>query len=193
MRRFTSIFVQTPDFGQHTEITLQGVLNRDYTLGLFIENEELNLQTQDNRTWTPAQRLYVPCFFTTHTSRCQCMCRGFSSTSEMRTEIQMRSGKLFWAKTRLASEVIDLQALFNGYWSSNKHEFTVPRKSPTPNIHQYLMVNHRGHYCQWKAPPAYLVSRITILYNHYRSSLSNGPFQPANSPRIDGISALVAP
>jgi len=50
----------------------------------------------------------------------------------MRIEIQMRSGHLIWAKNRLASELIDLQALFDDYWSSNKHEFTVPSKSSSP-------------------------------------------------------------
>jgi len=47
----------------------------------------------------------------------------------MRAEIQMTRGHLFWAKNRQMSEAIDLQALFNIYWSSNKHEFTVPRQS----------------------------------------------------------------
>ena len=65
--RFTSIFAHTTDFGRHTEITLQGAPNRDYTLRLFIENEELDLQTQDNQTWTPVQRPYVRLFFTTNT------------------------------------------------------------------------------------------------------------------------------
>jgi len=53
------IFVHTADFGRHTEITLQGVLNRGDTLRLFIENEALELQMQANRTWTPAQRPYI--------------------------------------------------------------------------------------------------------------------------------------
>jgi len=55
------------DFGQHTEIAVQAILNRDYTLRLFIENEALELQTQDNQIWTPAQRLYDPCFFSMNT------------------------------------------------------------------------------------------------------------------------------
>ena len=59
--------VHTADFEQHTEIALQGVPNRDYILRLFTENEELQLQTQDNQTWTPAQQPYVPCFLTTNT------------------------------------------------------------------------------------------------------------------------------
>jgi hypothetical protein len=57
------------------------------------------------------------------------MCRGVSPASKMLVEIQMRSGHLFWAKDRLASEVIDLQVLFNDYLSSNKHEFTVLSQS----------------------------------------------------------------
>ena len=57
------------------------------------------------------------------------MRRGVSPTSEMRAEIQMRSGHLFWAKNRLASEEIDLQALFNDYWGTNEHVFTVPSQS----------------------------------------------------------------
>jgi len=60
------------------------------------------------------------------------MCRGVSPTSEMRVEIEMRSGHLFWGKHRLASEPIDVQAIFNDYWSSDKHEFTVPSELSTP-------------------------------------------------------------
>jgi hypothetical protein len=60
------------------------------------------------------------------------MCRGVSLTSEMRVEIQMMSSHLFWGKNRLASELIDIQALFNDYWSSNEHEFAVPSKTPSP-------------------------------------------------------------
>jgi hypothetical protein len=55
------------------------------------------------------------------------------------------------------------------------------------------MPKHRGHYYRWKASPASLVSGITILCERYRSSLRNYPSQPANTLRIDGISALVAP
>ena len=47
----------------------------------------------------------------------------------MRAEIQMNTGHLFWAKHQLASEVIDLQALFNEYWGTIKHVFTVPSQS----------------------------------------------------------------
>jgi hypothetical protein len=57
------------------------------------------------------------------------MCRGVFLTSEMRVEIQLRRGHLFWAKHRLASEAIDLQALFNDYWSTSEHVFTIPSQS----------------------------------------------------------------
>ena len=57
------------------------------------------------------------------------MCRGVSPTSEMRAEIEMTSGNVLRAKNLLASEVIDLQMLFNNYWNSNEHKFTVPRPS----------------------------------------------------------------
>jgi hypothetical protein len=60
------------------------------------------------------------------------MCRGVYLTSEVRIEIQMRTGRLIWAKNRVASDVIDVQALFNDYWSSNKREFTVPSRSSSP-------------------------------------------------------------
>ena len=56
------------------------------------------------------------------------MCRGLSPTSEMRAEIHM-SGKFLWGKNRQASEVIDLQSLFNDYWSSDGREFIVPSRS----------------------------------------------------------------
>ncbi len=98
-------------------------------LRLFIENAELELQTQDNRTWTPAERPYVPCFLTTFITYYLCICRGLSAVSEMRVEIQMRSGKFLWVKNRQVSEVIDLQELFVDYWGSNEHEFTVPSQS----------------------------------------------------------------
>jgi len=57
------------------------------------------------------------------------MCREISATPEIRVEIQRITGNLLWAKTRQVNYVIDLQGLFGDYWSSNKHEFTVPSQS----------------------------------------------------------------
>jgi len=117
------------DFEQHADITLQGILHRDYALRLFIDNEELGLQTQDNRTWTPNEPPYVPYFPTTHTHRWLCMCRGISPASKMRAEIQIRSGRFIWAKTRMGSDAIDLQVLFNDYRNTPEHVFTISSES----------------------------------------------------------------
>jgi hypothetical protein len=126
VRRLTStIYVHATDFEHQIEITLQNVLHREYTLRLFVENEERELLTIDHRTWTPTQRPYVPYFHTRYTQGRLCIYRDVSPTSKMRTEIQMRSGHLFWANYRQTSEVIDVKGLFNDYWSSDKHEFTV--------------------------------------------------------------------
>jgi hypothetical protein len=116
-------------FGHRTEIILQDVLNREYTLRLFVENEERKLLTKDNRTWTPAQRPYVPCFPTRCAYGRPFICREISPTSKIRAEIRMKSCYLLWATYRQRSEVIDVQALFNDYWGSKKHEFTVPSQS----------------------------------------------------------------
>ena len=111
----------------------------------------------------------------------------------MRAEIQMKTGHLFWAKDRLASGVIDLQEIFNDYWSTSKHVFTVPSQSGSQTVLSYLMAEHSGHHFRWKAPTASLVSRITILCDHYCSSLCNCPSRLANNLQIDGLSALFAP
>ena len=171
MRRSASVFVYAADFGQHADVSLQITLHRDYALRLFIGNEELELQTQDNQTWTPAQRPYVPCFPTTHTHRWLFTRRGVSPTSEMRAAIQMRRHHSFWAKNRLPGEAIDLQVAFNDYWSTGERIFTVPSQSCPPVVRSYLMAKRRGHYFRCKGPPASLVSGITILRKHYRSSL----------------------
>ena len=62
MRRVTSIYIHTAHFGYHTEITLKDVPNRVYTLRLFVENVEREVQMRNNQTWTPERRLYVPYF-----------------------------------------------------------------------------------------------------------------------------------
>ena len=92
---------------------------------MFVENEEIELQKEDDRTWTPAQRQYVPYFPNTYTQWRICMYRGVSSTSQIRAEVRMKSGYSIWAKYREASEDIDLHGLFSDYWSSGNHEFTV--------------------------------------------------------------------
>jgi hypothetical protein len=67
VRPFTSIYIHTAHFGYHTEITLQDVPHREYTLRLLVENVGRELQRKDNSTWTPAQRQYAPYFPNTYT------------------------------------------------------------------------------------------------------------------------------
>jgi len=70
------------------------------------------------------------------------MCRGVSPTSEIRVEIHMRSSHLLWGETRRASALIDVQALFNDYWGSIKHEFMVPSKPSSPT--HRLVSDHKA-------------------------------------------------
>src|SRR5258708_20816426 len=51
-----------PHFVYHIEITLQEIPESKYRLQLFVENEKIELQKKDDRTWAPAQRLYVLSF-----------------------------------------------------------------------------------------------------------------------------------
>jgi hypothetical protein len=54
----------------------------------------------------------------------------------MRAEIRMKRGHSFWATYRETSEVIYLQGLFDDYWGSNSHEFTVLSQSLSPTRSQ---------------------------------------------------------
>ena len=65
--RFASIARHTTDLGHHTEITLNDLPNREYTLTLFVENEEREVEKTGDRSWTPAQRQYARSHLTTHT------------------------------------------------------------------------------------------------------------------------------
>jgi hypothetical protein len=60
--RFNSTRDHAADFKQHTEVKSQDMQDMRYTPRLFVENVETQLQRKDHRTWTPAQRLYVPFF-----------------------------------------------------------------------------------------------------------------------------------
>jgi hypothetical protein len=120
-----------------------------------------------------------------------CMCRAISPTSDIRAEIQMRSGHLWWAGNGQGSEVIDLQRTFR---------LTIG--APTSTVHgiESVIITHQsaristvkrsGHYCRWKESPSSLDFGVTILRKYHCSSLCNLPSQPANNLRIDGTTAL---
>jgi hypothetical protein len=90
----------------------------------------------------------------------------------MRVEIQMRSSHLFWGKTRLASGLIDVQALFNDYWSSIKHEFTVLSKSSSSTCP--LLSDHEAQRTLLS------LESVIGLYNY--NSLRTPPFVSLQLP-----------
>ena len=104
---------------------------------------------KDNHAWTPAQRQYVHYFPNTYTNEWIRVYREVSPTSQIRADVRMKSGHSVWAKYREASEVIDLDGLFDDYWSSNKDNFTVLSQSlslPSP-----IRSDQKGRgYCDWK-------------------------------------------
>ena len=130
--RFTSIYIHTARSDYHTEITLHDVPNREYTMRLFVDNVEKELQKKDNHTWTPAQRQYVHYFPHTYTHKWICVYRDVSPTTQIRAEVRMKIGHSVWAKYREGNEAIDLDGIFSDYWSSNNHEFTVLSESLSP-------------------------------------------------------------
>jgi len=132
VRCFTSIYVHTAHFRQHTEITLQDIPNREYTLRLFVENVAREVQRNDNHTWTPARRLWVPYCPNTYAHKWVCMYRDLSPTFQFCAVVRMKRGHSFWATHREASEVVDLDGIFNDYWISNNHEFIVLSQSLSP-------------------------------------------------------------
>jgi hypothetical protein len=58
-----------------------------------------------------------------------CMCRFVSPTSDIRVDIRTRKTYPPWAKWKQTSNEIDIEPLFNAYWNTNKHEFTVSGQS----------------------------------------------------------------
>ena len=66
VRLFTSLQNRVSDFGQYTDIILQGVLPiSNHKIQFFVGNQEIKLQSKDNRDWVPMQRQYalrlIPC------------------------------------------------------------------------------------------------------------------------------------
>ena len=133
MRRLTWVEGHTADFGHRTGITLRDVPRFKYRLRLFVGSEERDLERRDNRTWRPAQRLYVLRFFPMWTILSLCECRGVSLALQLRVEIQMKSGHLPWAKKEQTGQSIDLQEVFDYYWGSKTHEVTVSGQTLLPS------------------------------------------------------------
>ena len=116
---------------------------------LFVDNEESELEKKDNHTWTPKQRPYVSYFSYTYTQSCMRLCRDVSPTSQIRAELRMRTGHLFWTRYQETSDIFDLHGLFSDYWSSDDHQFTVLGQSSSPMTPRMLIETHR-RFCDWK-------------------------------------------
>jgi hypothetical protein len=58
-----------------------------------------------------------------------CVYRKVSPTTKMSVEVQMKSNRVPWAKKEQNTKEIDLENLFNTYWTSKQHELTVPGQS----------------------------------------------------------------
>ena len=89
---------------------------------MIVENVERELQKQDDHTWTPVQRQYVPYFpnaFVHSLTRGRDIC----PTSQIRAEVRMK--KKFSARHWEARQVIDLDGLFSDYWTSSNNELAV--------------------------------------------------------------------
>ena len=60
------------------------------------------------------------------------VCREVSPTTKMIVEVQMRSTHLPWLKKEPITKEIDLETLFNIYWTSKAQQITVPGQSWSP-------------------------------------------------------------
>ena len=69
VRRFLPSYIHSTHFGHHTEITLQDVPKWKHKLELFVGNRQIELETEDNQTWIPAQRPYVRSSYHIHLLR----------------------------------------------------------------------------------------------------------------------------
>ena len=115
--------------------------------------------------------------------------RGVSPTSQIRAELQMKSGHSFWAKHREASDTFDLHGLFDDYWSSDDHQFTVLGQSLSP---MSLRMSDR------EAQTLLSLESIVALYNYNSPQMLRFVPLPLPSPsaknvRIGGSSTRVAP
>jgi len=107
---------------------VQDIPDLKYKLVLFVGSEAIELETKDNRTWAPVQRPYVLRLLTTCTHRSLCVYRDISPISHVRVGIQInfKSGHLSWTKKVQDIKEIDMKKPFNEYWTSKKHDITVP-------------------------------------------------------------------
>ena len=75
------------------------------------------------------------------------MCRDVSSISEMRADIQKRTGHSYWAKNRQNSVTIDMEGPLKDYWSSTERELRVSSALQLPT--STPSISDRGTQRPW--------------------------------------------
>ena len=69
--------------------------------------------------------------------------------SNLRVEIQIKSGHLSWVKKVWDIKEIDIGRYLNEYWASKEHELMVPGRSSPQPVRSYLIERRRGG-CRWE-------------------------------------------
>ena len=156
---------------RHIEITLQDVTNSKYQLGLFVENQEIELEKKGNWTWTPVQPLYdLVSSLHAHTEGSVCV------------EIFLRPPKCAWtskgspvtrfgrkANRRTKRSIYKAFSRSIGAPTCVNSLYRVSRDGRP--VRSCLTEKGRGR-CHWKGSG---VSRFTILCERYRPSLCHSP------------------
>src|SRR5882757_7603054 len=89
----------------------------------------------------------------------------------MRVEVQVKSGPLQWGGKEQGSKQIDLQSLFDEYWTSKAHKFPVRGQSESPI---------RSLIADREAQRTMLLGNLVSLWNY--GSLQKLPFVPWQLP-----------
>ena len=141
MRRFTSISAPTADLRHHTGITLQVVPKMKHALRLLVDNEERTLRRINIGTWEPTQPLYALVSLIRTLDLSVFLCRDVSPTSQIRVQLQAKSGLFPLGNKEQGSKEIDCQELFMDYWNTTVHEFPVQGQSES---HQSVLSSLTG-------------------------------------------------
>jgi hypothetical protein len=118
------------------------------------------------------------------------MRRDASPISQMRVEIQVKSGHLSLGKKEQGGEEIDCQALFNDYWNTTAHEF--PVRGQLESLTSPFIADREGivdvvvgkHSCSLELQ---FSAEVTVCL------LTICPPHAAYTVRVDGFSTLLAP
>ena len=157
---------------RHTEITLQDVTHSKYQLGLFVENQKIELEKKGNWTWTPVQHLYVlVSSLHAHTEGPVCIeiflrppqCAWTSNESPVTRFGQRANRRTKRSTCKAFLKSIGAPTCVNSLYRVSRDDRLV---------RSCLTEKSRGRR-HWKGSG---VSRFTILCERYRPSLCHSPF-----------------